>query len=142
MQQVATLLGWETVHPEPDEEATAYEAEENAIEARVVRTKDNGFGFSVSPVRQLASDRQAHSIVCVFSVEKASLDDPDLSFVFNHAQSRMPSIDFIYARLKNYYETPTPVVLDGPHHQIQRCGPPRHFRRGWFYRPTPRRCRR
>ena len=66
----------------------------------VVRMRDNG--WSVSPVRQLASERLAHSIVCVFYVEQPSWDDPALCFVFTHMPAPMPSADIVYARLKNF----------------------------------------
>lgn len=65
---------------------------------------------TVTPVRQLASEKQGNSIVCVFSVDKAALDDPAVSFVFTNYVERMvdgkmvpmPSADIVYARLRQF----------------------------------------
>ena len=69
----------------------------------VVNIKYGGWGdprgWSSRRVRRLAFERQANSIVCAFSVEKASMDDPHLCFVFGHMPARMPSMDVVYARL-------------------------------------------
>jgi hypothetical protein len=65
---------------------------------------------SIPGGRALPSERQGHSIVCVFTVTKDSLEDPDFCFLFTNYVERvvdgklisMPSADFVYARLKAF----------------------------------------
>lgn len=73
-----------------------------------VRVTDQG--SSITGGKPLLSERQGHSIVCVFTVAKAALDDPDFCFVFTNFVERvvdgkrvsMPSADFVYARLGDF----------------------------------------
>jgi hypothetical protein len=65
---------------------------------------------SITGSQPLPSKRQGPSMVCVFTVAKASLDDPDFCFVFTNQVERvvdgklisMPSVDLVYARLKDF----------------------------------------
>ena len=67
-------------------------------------------GSSITGGQALPSERQGHLIVCVFTVAKASLDDPDFCFVFTNYVERvvdgklisMPSADFVYAHLGDF----------------------------------------
>jgi hypothetical protein len=57
---------------------------------------------SVAPIRKLVHDKRRNSITCVFVVESALLRTQDCCFVFTNPVHRMPSADFVYARLIDF----------------------------------------
>lgn len=80
---------------------------------------------TISPERQLSSERKDRSIRCEFSVAKASLQDPDVRVVFtNPAKPVMvegkefypPSATFVYARLRNF--APPSITTASPQHDL------------------------
>lgn len=73
-----------------------------------VVTKDHS--SSISSAKALPLEKQGKSMVCVFTVERAALEDPSLCFVFTNPVERMvngklmamPSVDMAFARLKDF----------------------------------------
>jgi hypothetical protein len=73
-----------------------------------VVTKDHS--SSITGARELPVEKLAKAMVCVFTVERAALEDPSLCFVFTNPVERMvngklmamPSVDMAFARLKDF----------------------------------------
>lgn len=60
---------------------------------------------SVGDTRKLTLEKGDHSLTCDFTVEKADLANPDFCFIFTRDdRNRMPSVDFIFARLQKFLE--------------------------------------
>ncbi len=72
-----------------------------------------GISQSAMPIRQLEADKQNGSMVYVFSVRKAELSNPDLSFLFQNPYEGMPNVDLVYARLYEFF-SPRPATQPNP----------------------------
>jgi hypothetical protein len=58
---------------------------------------------SVSDRRKLPLEKRDHSLACDFTVEKEDIGNPDFCFIYTRtSRDRMPGVDFIFARLKNF----------------------------------------
>ncbi|MEI9894587.1 MAG: hypothetical protein WDN28_12055 [Chthoniobacter sp.] len=62
---------------------------------------------SVGDTRRLTLEKQDHSLVCDFTVEKTDLANPDFCFIFTlNDRHQRPSVDFVFARLQKLLTTP------------------------------------